>query len=188
MCFENKGVEFINIARMLCDPDIVKFLPSSSDKFPMPMVTYKLTPPISTKFFNFNKFVITLDLELFLTNLDSLPCKCNNSHFADRHHKHIVTGDLRIIINNVLRKLFVKGPRYREVRPIKLEKAKRCILEGLDNCISSCCYKNGVDKSFFLEWGNNVKVKTDERMNHVANKLCTNKHRDCLSSPDVNMP
>ena len=40
--FENKGVEFINVARILRDPDIVKHLPSSSVKFPMPMVTYKL--------------------------------------------------------------------------------------------------------------------------------------------------
>ena len=135
--FERKGVEFINIARILRVPDIVKSLPSSSVKFSIPVVTYKLTPPISTKFPNFNKFVNNLDLDLFLTNQDSLPCKCNNSPFVDRYHKHIVTGDLRIIKNNALRKLFIKGPKYREVRPINLEKAKRCILEGLHNCISS---------------------------------------------------
>ena len=186
--FENKGVEFINIAHILCDPDIVKSLPSSSVKFPMPMVTYKLTPPISTKFFNFNKFVNNLDLDLFLTNPDSLPCKCNNSPFVDKYHKHIVTGDLRIIKNNALRKLFIKGPKYREVRPINLEKAKRCILEGLHNCISSWCYKNGVDKSFFLEWTNNVKVKIDERMSHLTNELYANKHMGCLSPPDVKNP
>ena len=179
--FENKGVEFINIARILRDPDIVKSLPSSSVKFPIPMVTYKLTPPISTKFFNVNKCVNNLDLDLFLTNPDSLPCKCNKSPFVDRYHKHIVTGDLRIIKNNALRKLFVKGPKYREVRPINLEKAKRCILEGLHNCISSWCYKNGVDKSFFLEWTNNVKVTIDDYLKN----LYTNKHMDCLSSPDV---
>ena len=96
-----------------------------------------------------------------------------------------MTGDLQIIRNNVLRKLFIKRPKYREVRPINLKKVKRCILEGLDNCISSWCYKNGVDKSFYLEWTNNVKVKDDERMSHMANKLYTNKHRDCLSSQDV---
>ena len=33
--FENKGVELINIARILRDPDIVKSLPSSSVKFPI---------------------------------------------------------------------------------------------------------------------------------------------------------
>ena len=135
--FENKGVEFINIARILCDPDIVKSLPSSSLKFPIPMVTYKLTSPISNKFFNFNNFVNNLDLDLFLTNPDSLPCKCNNFPFVDRYHKHIVTDDLRIIKNNAVRKLFIKGPKYREVRSFNLEKAKRCILEGIHNCISS---------------------------------------------------
>ena len=64
--FEKKGVEFINIARILRDPVIAKSLPSSSVKFSIPMLTYKLTPPISTKFVNFNKFVNDLDLDLFL--------------------------------------------------------------------------------------------------------------------------
>ena len=112
--FENKGVQFINIAPILRDPDIIKSLPSSSVKFPMPLVTYKLTPPIPTKFFNFNKFVNDLDLDLFLTNLDSLPCKCNNSPLVDRYHKHIVTDDLRIIKNNALRKRFIKRPKSRK--------------------------------------------------------------------------
>ena len=90
-------------------------------------------------------------MDFFLVNTDSLPCKCNDSPFVDKYHKHIVTGDLRIIKNNTLRKLFIKGPKYGEVRPVNREKAKRCILEGLHNCISNWCYKNGVDKSFFLE-------------------------------------
>ena len=60
---------------MLREPDVVKYLPLSSVKFPVPIVTYRLTPPISMKFFNFNKFVNNLDLDLFLTNPDSLPCK-----------------------------------------------------------------------------------------------------------------
>ena len=149
--FENKGVEFINIACILRDPDIIKSLPSSSVKFPMPMVAYQLNPPISIKFFNLNKLVSNLDLDLFLTNPDSQPGKCSNSTFAYRHHKHIVTGDLRIIRNNILKNLFIKGPKYREVRPINLEEVKRWILEGLDDCISSYFYKNGVNKSFFLE-------------------------------------
>ena len=148
--FENKGLEFINIARILRHPDRVKSLPSSSVKIPMPMVAYKLTPPISTKFFIFNKFVNNPDLDLFLTNPDSLSYKCNNSPFANRHHKHIATGHLRIIRNTVLRKLLLKELNI-EPTHINLEKAKRCILVGRDSCISSWCYKNGVDKSFFLE-------------------------------------
>ena len=104
----------------------------------------------------------------------------NNSLFVDIYHKHIVTGDLRIIKNNALKKLFIKGPKYLEVRPTNLEKTKRCILEGLHNCISSWYYENGVDKSFFLECINNVKVKIDERMSHLTNKLHANKQVDWL--------
>ena len=109
VCMYTYMYMYMNIARILRDPDIVKSLPSSTVKLPMPMVTYKLTPPLFTKFFNFNKFVNNLHFNLFLTNPDSLPCKCNNSPFVDRYHKHIVTGDLRIIKNNDLRKLFIKG-------------------------------------------------------------------------------
>ena len=87
--FENKGVECIYLVCTLFDPDIAKPLPSSSAKFSMPMITYKLTPLLSTKLFNCNKFVNNLDLDLFLTNPDSLPYKCNNSPFVDRYHKHM---------------------------------------------------------------------------------------------------
>ena len=36
-----------------------------------------------------------------------------------------------------------------------------------------------------MERTNNVKVEIDERMSHLTNKLHTNKHMDCLPSPDV---
>ena len=84
------------------------------------MVTYKLGVPLSTKNFNFNHFVNTLDLDEFLLNPDILPCKCINSSFADKYHKHVVTGDLRIIDNYHLRKLFTKGPKFRETKTINL--------------------------------------------------------------------
>ena len=61
--FENKGVEFINIARILRDPDIISSIPNISKTFTMLMITYKLDSPISSKIFNCNKFVNFLDLD-----------------------------------------------------------------------------------------------------------------------------
>ena len=92
---------------------------------------------------------------LFLTNPDTLLYKSNNSPFADRHHKYIGTGDLEFIRNNSLRKIFIKEPKCRKVRPLFL-KTKIYILEGLDSCILNSCYENGYDKSLFLEWTDNV--------------------------------
>ena len=45
--FENKDVGLITIVRT-CDAEIVRSLPTSSVKFPTRMMTYKLTPSIST--------------------------------------------------------------------------------------------------------------------------------------------
>ena len=47
--------------------------------------------------FSFNKFVNNLDLDIFRTNPDSFPCKCNDSPFADILHENIVKGDIRLI-------------------------------------------------------------------------------------------
>lgn len=44
---------------------------------------------------------------------------------------------------------------------------------------------NGLDKSFFLEWTNNVKNKIDERITHLPNNVYTKKYTDCQASPDV---
>ena len=69
-------------------------------------------------------------------NPDILPCKCINLHFADKYRKYVVTGDLRIIDSNHLREVFTKGPKFRETKTINLEKAKSCILTGLNDCIN----------------------------------------------------
>ena len=171
---DNKGVELINIARILRDPEISSALPKSIE-FPTPLVTYKLGLPLSTKIFNLNPFVNTFELDEFLLNPNILPCKCINSPFADKYHKHVVAGDLRIIGNYHLRKLFTKGHTFRETKTINLEKAKSCILSGL----------NEYRKSFFSEWTNNIKNKINNRIEVLNNTLHKYKQSDELSSPDI---
>ena len=80
-----------------------------------------------------------------------------------------MAGDQRIIKSNALRKSLTKWPKYREDRPINLERSKSCTLEGLGNCILSLCCKNGADKYLFLESTNNVMI-VDERINNLINK------------------
>ena len=149
------------------------------------MVTYKLGLTLSTKIFNFNHFVNTLDFDEFLLNPDILPCKGINAHFADKYHKHVVIGDLRIIDNNHWRKLFTKGPKFIETKTINHEKAKSCILTGLNDCINDWCNENGISKSFFSEWSNSIKNKINNRIKVLNNKLHKCKQFDALSSPDI---
>ena len=59
------------------------------------------------------------------------------------------------------------------------------MLEVLHNCILNWGGKNGLKKSLFLEWANNVTNNVDERITHLANNLHKYKHTDCLWSQDI---
>ena len=65
-----------------------------------------------SKIFNHKKFIKTLNAKDNLDNMNNLPCNCTILPFTDPNHGHIVTGDIRIVQNNKLRKLLCKGPRY----------------------------------------------------------------------------
>ena len=88
------------------------------------MVIYNLVKSIRSKIFNYKKTVQDVDVDAFLANPSILPCSCDSSSFKDNHHGHIITGDLRIVENNKLRKLLVKGPKFRESEVICWNKVK----------------------------------------------------------------
>ena len=58
------------------------------------MATCRLGFPISTKMLNFNKFVDSLDLNVFISNLVILPCECASLLFADRYHNHTAVQEI----------------------------------------------------------------------------------------------
>ena len=118
--------------------------------FPIPVIAYKLGLLLCTKIFNFNQFVNTLDLGAFSPNPEILPCNCDESSDDDKHREYIVTDDLRVIKNNVLTRLFIKGPKFRESKPINFDKVKSYILTDLEKCIQKRCNKNGRNKNFFF--------------------------------------
>ena len=104
----------------------------------------------------------------------------------------MVTEVLRVIKNNVWRKFFIKGLKYRKIRPIDLEKSKCCILEDLNNFILSSCCKNVVDKTLFSEWSNIFSNYTDGINIHIRIQIkytyknsYSYKNTDWLSSTDL---
>ena len=60
MCFENKYVNYFNIARNLGDPEIIKFFPKTTAKISF------------TRIFNFKKYVNNLNLDAFSINPHTL--------------------------------------------------------------------------------------------------------------------
>ena len=109
----------------------------------------KLDSPIRNKIMNYEEKVRSIqhmtEGEISVTlNSESnslFPCSCLESEYTDPHHGHVVTGDLRIIKNDKLRKLFSKGPNYREKKTVNYQKCMNEIVKSLDACASHMASK-----------------------------------------------
>ena len=79
----------------------------------------------------------------------SFPYTCSESTFCDPHHKHIVTGDLRIVDNPKLRKLLTKEPNYREPKTINFSKCQSEVERAIAECDSALSTKYKLPLSSF---------------------------------------
>ena len=77
---------------------------------------------------------------------------CRTSSFCDPHHKHIITGDLKIIENKKLRKLLTKNLNYRKRKSINFTKAYFEIDQGLEVCIERISTKDKLETSTLTPW------------------------------------
>ena len=114
--FVNKGLDFINFQSILHSDDVLNNCPLKIDNSEIPMIVYSLCKPVRSKVFNYHDFVSNLHLNEFVNDSNSIECHCKDfdSSFINNDHGHILTGDLRIISNDKLRKLLFKGPKHRE--------------------------------------------------------------------------
>ena len=114
--FQNKAVEYIKFSKILNKPDIIAQQPRElQNKENRPAITDKLTNTIRNKISNYKgTFNATYVVDEISFTLNTDPCECEHFPFIDPHHKHITTGDLRIVGKFKLRKLLIKGPKYRE--------------------------------------------------------------------------
>ena len=135
------------------------------------MVIYNLVKPIRSKIFNYKQVVQNIDVEAFLEDPTIFPCSCVHSPFIDKHHGHIITGDLRIVRNNKLRKLLCKGPKFREKESISWEKVKETVHMGIIDAIKKWTEVESLAKSHFDEWREKVFEKVDCKLTLLKQKV-----------------
>ena len=68
---------------------------------------------------NYLPALSNLNVSEYLSNPQT--CQCTESKFCYEPHGHVITGDPRVIENAKLRKLVVKGPKYREPNRVNWE-------------------------------------------------------------------
>ena len=124
----------ISLSKIINKPEIFQKLPDKikSEDDNKICVTYRLGNPIRNKIFNYKETVESISVH-DPPNLST--CSCNQSEFKDPNHGHIVSGDLRIVEDDKLRKLLSNGPNFREPKSINYNKCKNEIIKSLDNFI-----------------------------------------------------
>ena len=154
-------MEDIRVSEIFRHSVTIESLPTSLQSEELsPKVVMKLDCPIRNKIMNYEQTVRSIqhmtEGEISLT-LDSetsspFPCSCSDSEYCDPHHGHVVTGDLRIIENPKLRKLFSKGPNYRENKTINYNVCLKEINAALDICASNMASKYQLNVKLFEKW------------------------------------
>ena len=187
--FTNKGFNRLGLSKIFRLPDVVASLPPDlQEELKIPFPTYKLDAPIRNKILNYKDAVnsVHIDIDEDVSIIRNLPsCECSTSPFCDPHHKHIVTGDLRIIENQKLRWLFSKGPNYRESKPFNLNKCKESILSSLDQTIIKLAEKYKLDNALFTNWRNKILTKIDTRIANLRNKITPQSTKAVLKDPSA---
>ena len=188
--FINKGVEMINLPKILRYRKVINSMPIPLSRENIPMVTYTLSKPIYSKLFNHKKFVSEVNIEDFVEDNNIYPCHCENSPFKDKDHGHIITGDLRIVTNNKLRKIISKGPKYRLPMSIKWDQAKTSLINSINNLIEELSNKLGISNTAFTQWKIILIEEIDSRISKLKNsykqrQFNQQNHNDTLKHLDL---
>ena len=183
--FVNKGLDFIKIRKIIKSDEVTSLLPSCiADKDRIPSVLHKLEPTIRNKIFNYRQTVEAIDFSDPSTFRD-MECDCANSPFLNDHHKHIVTGDLRIIENKLLKELLSKGPNFREPKPIDFQKCLTAIRSGVEMCAEDMAAAMKVDPDALLPWVNMIFSKVNTIIASNTPKILNSSPKSVLKQNSV---
>ena len=187
--FVNKGLDEIHINNIFHSAEVISSLPQQLQKEEeIPSCTMKLDPPVRNKILNYRETVASLNIAVdedvsFVHNLPS--CECVNSEFCDPHHKHIVSGDLRIIENSKLRKLLTKGPNYREPKTLNYKKCKQSIESAMSSSMESLAEKYKLNVEDLMPWKNKILQLVDKRITQLKSKRVPSTTKPALEDEEV---
>ena len=185
--YVNKGLDFIKIRSIIKSDDVTSLLPNCfSEDEKVPSVLHKLEPTIRNKIFNYRQTVDAIDrndLQTYGTGIKE--CSCSDSPFIDNHHQHVLTGDLRIVNNNKLRKLFMKGPNFREPKQINFNNCFTEIETALDFCMEKMASRKKLNDLDLLPWKNMICNKVKSKIDSMKGKIKCPYVKPILNNTEV---
>ena len=107
--------------------------------------------------------------------------------YKDERLGHVLTGDLSIVENNNLRKLLTKGPKHREPKSINFDKARQCIVSGLQICVDKWCLGKGLPPHILSDWRNTVLKLVDSKISNLKNTHKFHNTKEVLKGEEVKL-
>ena len=186
--FSNKGFNKLGLSKIFKMEDVLSLLPEKMKKEEfIPYPTFKLDLPIRNKILNYKEVVKSLHIEIdddvAFTNMTE--CDCANSPFQDPFHKHVVTGDLRIIENLKLRKLLAKGPSFREPKSVNYNICKNSLTTALTLSIDKFIQKHALGDSDLDAWKDKILYLVTNKINTLKNSFIPKKSLCVLKDAEV---
>ena len=130
--FPNKGMEFVNLETILKDRTLKRTLPAAPPRDIS--ITFKYSKPSKLTLCNYNKVLRDLTREKLQSQLKET-CDCATNTYTYGPLKHVLTGNLEIIQNQQLKKIFANGSKYRPAMPINWNDNDKAIEDSLKTLI-----------------------------------------------------
>lgn len=178
--FVNKLLNSVNINKVLKMNSISNLFPINDTELKYPGIAFRYSDTIRTQVLNYKQVI--------QEGITPVACDCHSLDpmFIDEHSGHAFTGNLNIISNEELRRLFKKGLKYREVPLPNKEKVKASLQSGLDTYISKVSSLNKVSASCFTGWKTEILKLLDMQIDKLLpynynNVLSKKQNKDDLS-------
>ena len=133
-------------------------------------VAFTYNTPVSALILNHAKIINSNSLE-DLIRLANEHCDCQHSPFNNVPHNHVITGDLRIIKDDVTREIMEKGSKFRTSQPIDVEKLENIIMELSNNYVKKMQRKYKVNDDDCKLIRDRIEFRTKKHLVRLTNML-----------------
>ena len=162
--FISKAIDSLKLKSLFLDRKIQNLLPKKvHDHLPLSL-RYSFDIPIGRKICNYSTILKDLNqqkLKEYIAN----DCECcpEDEHFYEPHG-HIISGDLSLVENPLLRDLMLNGTKYREPRFVSLADLKTSIMSSVEYFINKLCSKFNLSLNEFNVWRTKIQTVLFNRM------------------------
>ena len=177
--FLNKGLDAIFcITNLLMNT----YLPISKIKV-FPVISYTYASTIAPKVFNYKQ--VLRDFQINDLKAKPPDCCCKTSPFNYSPSGHVITGDLNIVENDLLRDVLAKGPKYREPRRINWNHNFKQIMDSVEDYARKWAKREKEkDIDVLSEWVKAVRSLVLKRINSLKSSMST-KTTSIFNNADV---